>query len=218
MRKIVSEDIRKPEPIDTEPPKRNKDPLDCPTFGNDSKESEPKTTEHSPKKEESKVEEEMEEDASIYLVHYTKEESELGEHVRTYLEQVPENIRHSFYSQEAFLQKLSNGYNRIVLNVLKGRTQVGLVAFHQDHNASNEYRIYIRHLSVTSLDLFPQVIEAVLEHIWQNHFCTHIRIELLHQKQENGGFKVDPDVKKLFAGNGFKWKTLSNDPVTGLRA
>jgi hypothetical protein len=30
--------------------------------------------------------------------------------------------------------------------------------------------------------------------------------------------QADPDVKNAFTKVGFKWKTLSNDPVTGKRA
>lgn len=29
---------------------------------------------------------------------------------------------------------------------------------------------------------------------------------------------MEPDVKNAFAASGFKWKTLSNDPLTGKRA
>ncbi len=89
---------------------------------------------------------------------------------------------------------------------------------HQDHTASNEFRVYVRHLSATSMENYADVIQLCLTYIWENIYCQNIRIELLHLLQENGRFQAEPEIKKLFASQGFKWKTLSNDPVTGLRA
>ena len=47
----------------------------------------------------------------------------------------------------------------------------------------------------------------------------HIRIELYHQLDEpTGKMQADPDVKNALTKVGFKWKILTNDPVTGKRA
>jgi hypothetical protein len=58
-----------------------------------------------------------------------------------------------------------------------------------------------------------------MEFIWKNVDCSNVRIEIYHMKDEaTGKFQADPDVKNPFTKCGFKWKTLSNDPVSGKRA
>lgn len=64
-----------------------------------------------------------------------------------------------------------------------------------------------------------QAIEQVVDFIWRTVYCTHIRLELFHLKDDaTGKIQADPDVKSAFTKIGFKWKTLSNDPHTGKRA
>lgn len=49
--------------------------------------------------------------------------------------------------------------------------------------------------------------------------CDHVRSEILHIKDEDTGkMAADLTVKTAYSSNGFKWKTLSNDPVSGIRA
>lgn len=38
------------------------------------------------------------------------------------------------------------------------------------------------------------------------------------KEDASGKIQADIDVKDALSKNGFKWKTLSNDPVTGKRA
>ena len=59
----------------------------------------------------------------------------------------------------------------------------------------------------------------VCDYIWQEIPCDNIRVELYHFKDdETGKINVDNDVKLAYAGKGFRWKTLTNDPATGKRA
>ena len=67
--------------------------------------------------------------------------------------------------------------------------------------------------------MLQKATEQVVDYIWRNVHCMHIRIELYHQLDEpTGKLQADPDVKNALTKVGFKWKTLSNDPVTGKRA
>lgn len=94
-----------------------------------------------------------------------------------------------------------------------------MAVFNIDHSASNEQRAYIRHLSTLNLDHLKKAIEQVVDFIWRKVHCSNIRIEIFHLKDEvSGQFKVEVEVKNAFAANAFKWKTLSNDPITGKRA
>lgn len=59
----------------------------------------------------------------------------------------------------------------------------------------------------------------MVDFIWRTVYCTHIRVELFHLKEDaSGKIQADIDVKGALTKCGFKWKTLSNDPATGKRA
>jgi hypothetical protein len=46
-----------------------------------------------------------------------------------------------------------------------------------------------------------------------------VRVEIFHLKDpESGHIKVDMEIKNAFSNSGFKWKTLTNDRITGKRA
>jgi hypothetical protein len=58
-----------------------------------------------------------------------------------------------------------------------------------------------------------------MDFIWNNLYCSNVRVEIYHLKDEaSSKIQADPDVKNAFTKCGFKWKTLSNDPATGKRA
>ena len=61
-----------------------------------------------------------------------------------------------------------------------------------------------------------EAVEVVIEFIWKHVQCSNVRVEIYNLKDEaTGQSKVCPEVKAAFTKNGFKWKTLSNDPHTG---
>jgi len=62
-------------------------------------------------------------------------------------------------------------------------------------------------------------LEKLCQYIWKEIACDHVRVEIIHIKDEaTGKLAADPGVKTAYAQKGFKWKTLSNDPTTGKRA
>lgn len=72
---------------------------------------------------------------------------------------------------------------------------------------------------MVNLNFMVPAIKLVIDFIWKHVFCSNIRVEIIHLKDPaTNQFKVDLEVKNAFQTNGFKWKTLSNDPVTGKRA
>ena len=58
----------------------------------------------------------------------------------------------------------------------------------------------------------------MISYIWREIQCDDVRGEIYHFKDDSGQQKVDPNVKNAYAGVGFRWKTLTNDPATGKRA
>ena len=74
-------------------------------------------------------------------------------------------------------------------------------------------------MTTININHLKKAIEQVIDFIWKKVYCSNIRIEIYHLKDETTGqFKVEADVKNAFTAKGFKWKTLSNDPVSGKRA
>lgn len=62
-------------------------------------------------------------------------------------------------------------------------------------------------------------LNAVVEYIWREVPCDHIRVEIYHVLDLiTGQTKVNPLLKEVYTEKRFRWKTLTNDPVTGKRA
>lgn len=81
------------------------------------------------------------------------------------------------------------------------------------------HRAFIRHLSTINPAMMNDALSQVLKYIWKELPCEHVRAELIHiRDDETGRMAADPVVKAAYTTNGFKWKTLSNDPTTGKRA
>jgi hypothetical protein len=54
-------------------------------------------------------------------------------------------------------------------------------------------------LTVIDFSKLKQAIEKVIEFIWKNIYCTNIRVEIFHLKDEaTGQIKVEPDVKNAY--------------------
>jgi hypothetical protein len=79
--------------------------------------------------------------------------------------------------------------------------------------------VFIRHLTTINASRLNDAISIVLEFIWMNLNCSNVRVEIFHLKDpESGHIKVDMEIKNAFSNSGFKWKTLTNDRITGKRA
>ena len=70
--------------------------------------------------------------------------------------------------------------------------------------------------------LFPSAVKATNEFIWTNLNADTIRIDLYHYKdtsEPDAQLKACNEIKDALSMNrqGFKWKTLINDPETGKR-
>ena len=114
---------------------------------------------------------------------------------------------------------MNEGYERTYLWIKNKGQVIGFAAFNFDFTVSNEFRCFVRALNIYDSARLQEAVELVLTHIWKNVYCNNIRIELFYQKEaETGKFNAVPEVKTAFQKNGFKWKTLNNDPVTGKRA
>ena len=89
-----------------------------------------------------------------------------------------------------------------------------------DHTFQDATRAYIRHISVKNRANFAEVLQQAVEFGWTKMLADHIRVDLLHVKDETTDkLAADVEIKTALAMNrkGFKWKTLINDPDTGKR-
>ena len=65
---------------------------------------------------------------------------------------------------------------------------------------------------------FAKAVEILLKYTIENIVCNDVRVELFHFNDENGKMGANPEIKTAISKNGFKWKTLQNDPEKGTRA
>eukprot|EP00347_Sterkiella_histriomuscorum_P021246 403334687 len=148
-------------------------------------------------------------------------ESEFPLMMKNYMSTLDVRMLQSFYDCDLLVQKQDNGYERHYLKLINEKTnqQEGIAIFNIDHTMQNEQRAFIRHVSTKNFSYLQQALTQVMDYIWKYVDCSNIRVEIYHQKDEaSGKIQADPDIKNAFTKCGFKWKTLSNDPVTGKRA
>lgn len=125
----------------------------------------------------------------------------------------------SNHTVEYVLEKMSEGYHGHYLYLCHEGVVYGMACLNYDQSVAGSFRAYIRQLSTINPTLMPQALDKILEYIWAKMPCEHVRVELLHIKdEETGKTAADPDIKNCYSGKGFRWKTLTNDPVTGRRA
>lgn len=86
-----------------------------------------------------------------------------------------------------------------------------------DHTFQDANRAYIRHISMKNRANFVEVLQQAGEFVLTKMLADHIRVDLLHIKDETTDkLAADVEIKTVLAMNrkGFKWKTLINDPDT----
>jgi len=89
-----------------------------------------------------------------------------------------------------------------------------------DHKYMNDFRSYIRHISVKDSANFTLLLKLTLDFIWENLHSDTIRIDLYHyMDSETGNLKASTMIKDALSmqKKGFKWKSIMNDPDTGKR-
>ena len=117
------------------------------------------------------------------------------------------------------LQKMSNGYSSHYMKLMAGSEMKGVVCFNVDHTCQTELRAYIRHITVKDQNDFVAALKVVIEFIWSQLNAATIRVDLYHFTDADGKLQANPDIKEALSmkRQGFKWKTLINDPETGKR-
>ena len=84
----------------------------------------------------------------------------------------------------------------------------GIATLNYDQTMLGGHRCYIRHLSTIVPDHLGKALDSIVDYIWRNVACDHIRVELNHSVDQTGALKVDNHVKSVYGNKGFKWKTL----------
>ena len=145
--------------------------------------------------------------------------TELINYVDEYYARIPNAMAKSNHECDIAVNKTEDGYLRHYFHIVVGDVVHGLACLNYDHTLLGGHRVYIRHLSTIMSGELSQALDLVCDFIWQEIPCDNIRVELYHFKDdETGKINVDNDIKSAYAGKGFRWKTLTNDPATGKRA
>lgn len=101
---------------------------------------------------------------------------------------LPESIGKSNASASDVLKKTENGYERHYLQLVANDDKVyGHACLNYDHTNSGGHRCYIRHLSTFDPLHLSKGLDAVVEYIWREMLCDHIRVEIYHIKDQATG-------------------------------
>lgn len=167
--------------------------------------------------------------ASLELIGFDLNELEFSQHFNEYVLEIPEQMLKSFCHVDRCIELMQSGYSPYYLRLVdpSARSQgvaatQGLACLNIDHKCFSEKRAYIHHLSTRDMASFQDALNLVLHFIWTNLDCDTVRIDLYHYEQMmNGSMKqqANAELKTVLAMNkkGFKWKTLQNDPRSGVR-
>lgn len=139
---------------------------------------------------------------------------------REYLESLDKEMKQSFTDCDLCIRQMQNGYEAHYLALKKGRELLGLVLINMDHTYQNDFRAYMRHISVKESDNFSLLLKLAVQFIWDNLHADTVRIDLYHYTEEEGGtLKASTFIKDALSmqKKGFKWKSIMNDPDTGKR-
>lgn len=117
---------------------------------------------------------------------------------------------------------MEEGYERHYMKIVSFRNGEkfgnGMVYLNVDHTFPSQHRVVIHHISTIKARELEKALELVVNFIWRNIQCDHIRFELFHTKDPSGVLGADPHFKQCLQNVGFKWKTLRNNPETGKRS
>ena len=72
---------------------------------------------------------------------------------------MPEQLAKSFDKIDNTLMNMRAGYRPHYFKICKGSADIGLCFVNMDPTAQGEYRAYIRHLTVTKIELFEPVLQ-----------------------------------------------------------
>ena len=169
---------------------------------------------------EKKVEESMSTELSLQPLKI--DTKEFMQFANDYTNKLTPEMKESFYDNLTLHKKMEEGYERHYMKIIafhKGKKMAhGLACVNVDQTCSAGHRAFIRHVSVIRNELFPNALKLVTNFIWRRIHCDHIRVELFHLKDAEGKMAADPVIKKALADSKFRWKNLSNDPITGKRS
>ena len=158
---------------------------------------------------------------NLELVPMAYTHDQLQQKFDEFYSKLPHGVLKSNHHAEYVLEKMREGYHGHYLFLVEpGTTLVyGMACLNYDQSVAGSFRAYIRQLSTINAACMPLALEKTVEYIWKHMPCEHVRVELLHIKdEETGKTAADVDVKTCFTSKGFRWKTLTNDPTTGRRA
>ena len=133
---------------------------------------------------------------------------ELKMEVEKYISELPIAIRESFWAPGEFETLVKQPYPA-VLSLDREERRVGLLGLYIDTLATNVKRVFISHISATSIETLDQVLDTGLNFIWENFPCDEVRIAINYREIE-GKMEADAQVKALIASKKFRWKNLTN--------
>ncbi|OMJ87525.1 hypothetical protein SteCoe_10781 [Stentor coeruleus] len=91
------------------------------------------------------------------------------------------------------------------------KAALGMFILNVDHQKTTQNRLYISHVSSTSIEALEIVINHAVEYASSNYPCDEIRVNLASPANAVGKYESDKTIKQYFDKLGFRWKVFIKD-------
>lgn len=91
------------------------------------------------------------------------------------------------------------------------KATLGMFILNVDHQKTTQKRLYISHVSSTSIEALEIVINQAVGYASSSYPCDEIRVNLASPANAVGKYESDKTIKQYFDKLGFRWKVFIKD-------
>lgn len=154
----------------------------------------------------------------LTLVPYEGLEEEIIDFFSKHDQQIEVFMRQAFSSNiTGIFQACNSGQDSRWLQIKQGSKPIGLVAANIKSANFTVRRLEILYFTVTQPDLYEEAVALLVDYIWRTDPCDDIWVGLCHTQLDGGKLGVNPKLEEAYKKNGFRWKRVTNDPLTEVR-
>eukprot|EP00347_Sterkiella_histriomuscorum_P015861 403355405 len=171
-----------------------------------------------------KTQKELNLDDNLQVFGWQIHETQISNSLFEYYQLLDKDLQQSLASISILVDSMNSGFDMhyLVVKQTKNSDNIrGLIAFNVDNmiqkQTQKQTKVNLYHASAVNMDKFEHVLDLALEYIWTQMHCASIKFSLYHYEDANGKLAVNTNIKNLLKSKGFKWKTVTNDVVTGKR-
>ncbi|CAG9332855.1 unnamed protein product [Blepharisma stoltei] len=132
----------------------------------------------------------------------------IEEQIASYSVKVPENLKEALGNPENAYTNSQSLRFPAYLWIKQNQNIKGFVILNLENQKSVQKRLMISHISAESLPIFGEILNMIVEYIWENYPCIEIRSGMISKVNEQGKYEADKSIKEHFDKLGFRWKQM----------